>query len=240
MTVDLIQPWKHTLQTTHAVSKLCFAVEDFAYFDGRKALQEKVPAVYRTQLSRMTATGQLPEGKFVALASLKVAPLEANHDEELQAIAKAAGTTIEEKTKAFGAELEAEAKKKPESAAELPAWKKMMMEKNEARKKEIEGMMDASMDKAMATIEKLPEHQQQQAAERYNSWWDYLMIGFKKIVEFLNKAWDAIVNVWNSVINGITVAVEGAVNSVKEWAGDAVRAVSGAIGKVEDVFRSIF
>lgn len=62
------------------------------------------------------------------------------------------------------------------------------------------------------------------------------MNAIAKVIEFLNKAWQAICDVWANIVQ----FVEGVVKSVKEWAADAERAISGALSKIGDVFSGLF
>ncbi|KAK5310166.1 hypothetical protein LTR70_009689 [Exophiala xenobiotica] len=71
---------------------------------------------------------------------------------------------------------------KPTDCSGLPEWKQRMMDKNEAAKKEVIDIMDDSMERVMAKIERKPEDQRGQAVENYVSAVDWIMWSVKTVI----------------------------------------------------------
>ncbi|QSZ32722.1 hypothetical protein DSL72_002301 [Monilinia vaccinii-corymbosi] len=237
MATVTIAPWQQTMQSTRAYTQLCFAVGDFSYFSGRQALQEKAPVIYRTQFHQLVAGGAIPEGQFFPQAmSLKAGFQDTSKQQEIKDLAQKAGEDVKNKTREFAKELEGEVKNKPASGSSVSDWKEKLKRKNEEKKQEINKMMDDSMNNAMGKIEELPEEQRAPAADGWSAWWDFIMNAIAKVIQFLDKAWQAICDVWANIVR----FVDGVVKSVKEWAADAERAISGALSKIGDVFSGIF
>jgi hypothetical protein len=241
MSTTITEPWRQTLKTTHAYGQLCFAVEDFSYFEGRVALQEKAPLLYRTQYRNITNKQDII-GRYGVVPSQSAFAGYNNSDgiDQVKAVADEASQQVTIKTKELADSLEKEAKTKPSDSSEVPAWKEKLRKKNEDCKAALNKMMDDSMEKATASIEKLPEPLREPAANAYTSCYDYLMATIAKIKEFLDKAWKAIGDLWNSIVKGVQVWVEGAVSTIKEWAGDALGSCASVAGKVANVFASLF
>ncbi|KAB8292093.1 hypothetical protein EYC80_007838 [Monilinia laxa] len=232
-----IAPWQQTMQSTRAYTQLCFAVEDFSYFSGRQALQEKAPVIYRTQFHQLVAGGAIPEGQFFPQMNiLKAGFQDTSKQQEIKDLAQKAGEDVKAKTQEFANELQGDVKNKSAKGATVSDWKEKLRKKNEEKKSQINKMMDDSMNNAMEKIQEMPEEQRAPAADVWSAWWDFIMNAIAKVIEFLNKAWQAICDVWASIVQ----FAEGVVKSVKEWAADAERAISGALSKIGDVFSGLF
>ncbi|KAI4715899.1 hypothetical protein E4T48_07905 [Aureobasidium sp. EXF-10727] len=160
--------------------------------------------------------------------------------QDLKNIANDSGHELVQKRKELEAKLEAEIAKRPADNSQLTVWTNELREMRERCKQELNTMMDSAMNRAMDVIESLPEFMREPAADAFTSSCDYIMQAVSKLLEFVNKAWDAIVDVWRGVVHGIQIWVEGAVDKLKEWASDALRACDGALTKVDLVFTSIF
>lgn len=65
---------------------------------------------------------------------------------------------------------------------QLPEWQQRMIDKNEAAKKEVAGIMDDSLRSVMAKIEKKPEGQRDSAADSYTSAVDWIMSAVKGVI----------------------------------------------------------
>lgn len=69
-------------------------------------------------------------------------------------------------------------------SSDLPVWKQKIIDKNEANKKEINGIGDDFTNKAIDRIENLPEERREKAAEEYLRSTDYIMKGVKRVMDF--------------------------------------------------------
>jgi phage-related protein len=241
MSTTAIEPWRHTLKTTHAYAQLCFAVDDFSYFEGRVALQEKAPLLYRTQFRNIDKHQHVIGRYGLVPAQKSFAGLNNSEGiEKVKAVAEDAGQEVTRMTKEFATNLETEIHTKPSDTTELPAWREKLKRKNQECKDQLNKMMDDSMNQAIDRIQELPEPMREPATDAYVSASDYMMLAIKKIKEFLDKAWTAIADLVTSIIHGVQVWVEGAVSTIKEWAGDALSYCGVAAGKVASVFASLF
>ena len=226
------EQWQTSVKTTLAFAQTCLAYEDFSYFDSRRSLQGKAPKLYRQEFASLVANGV---GVLSGQATSQP-KLDEKSNKELLDTTSQLTTDIEGKIKTFANEITDEANNKPTDTSQLPAWKKKLLDKNEEHKRQIAELLDKSTNKAMTEIAKLPEEQREQAADKYTSAWDYVMIGVEKVIEFLNKAWEVILDTWNKVVEAVKAAVE----KVKEWANDAVKAIGIATNMVKTVFSDIF
>lgn len=64
----------------------------------------------------------------------------------------------------------------------LPEWKRRMIEKNEAAKKEVTDIMDDSLRRVMAKTELKPENQRGQAVDSYVSAVDWIMWSVNSVI----------------------------------------------------------
>ena len=76
-----------------------------------------------------------------------------------------------------------EIKKVPGGSDSLPEWKRRMIEKNEAAKKEVTDIMDDSLRRVMAKAEMKSEAQQGQAVESYISAVDWIMWSVNTVIK---------------------------------------------------------
>lgn len=210
--------------------RLCIETNDFSYFDARAKLQEKVPDLYANHFHKLVADPQ----SYAKLASMQVSTSDAppQGDAELGRISKGSAEQLETKVNAAKQELENEAKNAPKDNAGVAPWKDRLRAANKKHKEDIAAVLDKSTEDAMARIEKLPEAQQDQAADQWTAAQDWIMGAFKKVLEFLSKAWDAVVSAWNSAVEW----VKGVIKKVEEWASEAGRAIEGAIKKLTNLF----
>lgn len=236
-----IEPWRHTLKTTQTYAQLCFTVDDFSYFEGRVALQEKAPLLYRTQF-RNTDKHQDVVGRYGLLPSQKsLTGLNDNTGiEKVRDVVDTATNEVTRTTKDFATTLETDIRTKPSEKAELQDWRERLRRKNQDCKDKLNKMMDDSMNEAMDRIQELPEPMREPATNAYVSAADYLMLAIGKIQEFMKKAWNTIADLVTAIIHGIQVWVEGAVSTIKEWAADALSYCALATGKIASVFASLF
>lgn len=72
---------------------------------------------------------------------------------------------------------------KPKSDESLPDWKRRMIEKNEAAKKEVIDIMDKSLKSVLAKNEMKPENQKAKAADSYVSAVDWIMWSVNSVVK---------------------------------------------------------
>lgn len=166
MATITVAPWQQTMQSTRAYTQLCFAVEDFSYFSGRQALQEKAPVIYRTQFHQLVAGGAIPEGQFFPQTKiLKAGFQDTSKQQEIKDLAQKAGEDVKAKTQEFANELQGDVQNKPAKGTSVSDWKEKLRKKNEEKKSQINKMMDDSMNNAMEKIQEMPEEQRGAAAD---------------------------------------------------------------------------
>lgn len=75
-----------------------------------------------------------------------------------------------------------ENEKKSNPNGTLPEWKRRMIEKNEAAKKEVIAIMDDSLRSVMAKAEKKPDAQREKAVDGYVSAVDWIMWSVNSVI----------------------------------------------------------
>lgn len=133
---------------------------------------------------------------------------------------------------AFSRAITNEANHKPSNPSKLPEWKKKLMDKNEENKAALAKMCDISMNSAMDKIRAMPEGLRDEAADKWNAAWDFIMKAVKKVIEFLDKAWQTVINLWNALVDAVIQGIE----QVKQWAAEAMSAILDQASKIKDLF----